>query len=249
MGNRLHGSKHHEQKTTTMAHKNQRSETTIYKHTNLVKHSNNLPSYLQSGGKTGNIQEKTFDYGVLDWNLLENWKPNTNPNTKPSQESESPKLQASLHLTMKNDIPFFKLTIDNTNNNILSATVTNLPSGKDDSSLTYTFYSVHENNNKIVGFMKISSSYRAEFSGLERDLFVVRESVLYGPDFGESELAAVIVKNTSKENYGGLGSSKSVVVVLPGEVHGLPKSGHPSSLISRWKSGGTCDCGGTHILT
>ena len=47
--------------------------------------------------------------------------------------------------------------------------------------------------------MLLSSSYHVEFSGLERDLFMVRESVLYGPDFGQSELAAIVVKNSSKK--------------------------------------------------
>ncbi|XP_023731687.1 uncharacterized protein LOC111879449 isoform X1 [Lactuca sativa] len=253
MGNRLHVSKHHERKTSAMAYKNQRSESIVHEVGDLVKHSSNLPSYLQCGGKTGNIQEKTFDFGVLDWNLLQNWKSNTNCNTKPSisinnpaQKSKSPNLQALLQLRMKNDIPFFKLMADSSNNTLV-ATVKKLPSGKDDSSLTYTFYSVHETKNKIVGHMKISSSYHAEFSGLERDLFVERESVLYDPDLGQSELAAIVVKNTSKEKYGGLGRSKSTVVVLPGDIHTLPKSGKPSSLINRWKSGGACDCGGWDI--
>ncbi|CAH1445743.1 unnamed protein product [Lactuca virosa] len=228
MGNRLHVSKHHERKTSAMAYKNQRSESIVHKVGDLVKHSSNLPSYLQCGGKTGYIQEKTFDFGVLDWNLLENWKSNTNRITKPSISINNPAQK-------------------NSSNNILVATVKKLPSGKDDSSLTYTFYSVHEIKNKILGHMKISSSYHAEFSGLERDLFVERESVLYDPDFGQSELAAIVVKNTSKEKYGGLGRSKSTVVVLPGDIHTLPKTGKPSSLISRWKSGGACDCGGWDI--
>ncbi|CAI9301384.1 unnamed protein product [Lactuca saligna] len=232
MGNRLHVSKHHERRTSSMAYKNQRSETIVHKVGDLVKHSSNLPSYLQCGGKTGNIQEKTFDFGVLDWNLLQNWKSNTNRITKPSISINNPEQ---------------KNTHSNSSNNILVATVKKLPSGKDDSSLTYTFHSVHEIKNKIVGHMKISSSYHAEFSGLERDLFVERESVLYDPDFGQSELAAIVVKNSSKEKYGGLGRSKSTVVVLPGNIHTLPKSGKPSSLINRWKSGGACDCGGWDI--
>lgn len=33
-------------------------------------------------------------------------------------------------------------------------------------------------------------------------------------------------------------------VILPGGNHGLPRKGEPSSLIERWKSGGSCDCGG-----
>ncbi|XP_058762663.1 uncharacterized protein LOC131636037 [Vicia villosa] len=33
-------------------------------------------------------------------------------------------------------------------------------------------------------------------------------------------------------------------VVLPGGVHSFPSKGGPSSLLERWKSGGSCDCGG-----
>lgn len=36
----------------------------------------------------------------------------------------------------------------------------------------------------------------------------------------------------------------NATVVLPSGVHTLPSKGEPSSLIERWKSGGSCDCGG-----
>lgn len=36
----------------------------------------------------------------------------------------------------------------------------------------------------------------------------------------------------------------SATVILPSGVHSLPSKGGPSSLIQRWKSGGSCDCGG-----
>ncbi|XP_076907613.1 uncharacterized protein LOC143564128 [Bidens hawaiensis] len=166
---------------------------------------------------------------------------------------------------MNNGIPSFKLMEENCSN-MLTADLKKLPSGKDDTSLTYTFCSVHNINKKnelwknqdllkdsafdynIVGNMKISSSYHAEFSGLERDLFVVREAVLYGPDRTKSlELAGIIVKNISKENNGGLGRSKSTVVIIPGGSHSLPNNGQPSSLIDRWRSGGICDCGGWDV--
>ncbi|XAR58944.1 hypothetical protein NMG60_11014537 [Bertholletia excelsa] len=35
-----------------------------------------------------------------------------------------------------------------------------------------------------------------------------------------------------------------MTVILPGGVHGVPSKGEPSPLIERWKSGGSCDCGG-----
>ncbi|XP_042521064.1 uncharacterized protein LOC122094359 [Macadamia integrifolia] len=36
----------------------------------------------------------------------------------------------------------------------------------------------------------------------------------------------------------------STVVIVPSGVHSLPSTGVPSSLVDRWKSGGSCDCGG-----
>ncbi|PIA54523.1 hypothetical protein AQUCO_00900816v1 [Aquilegia coerulea] len=39
----------------------------------------------------------------------------------------------------------------------------------------------------------------------------------------------------------------SIVVVLPSGVHGLSASGSPSPLLERWKSGGSCDCGGWDV--
>ncbi|KAK4418999.1 hypothetical protein Salat_2312700 [Sesamum alatum] len=85
------------------------------------------------------------------------------------------------------------------------------------------------------------------------------------------EIAAIIVKNSSKKLNDGVlsddhqmnkereylpgttfytGESKNsngIVAILPGGVHGLPIKGAPSSLISRWRSGGSCDCGGWDV--
>ncbi|KAJ0797970.1 hypothetical protein HanPI659440_Chr04g0179781 [Helianthus annuus] len=175
-------------------------------------------------------------------------------------------------LTLKNGIPFFKLVVESSSD-ILAAAVKKLPSGKDDTSLIYAFYSVHETKKKsgswiyqsskdksygfgynIVGQMKISSSYHAEFSGPEKDLYVVRESVLYSSDTAKTdektldgELAAIVVKNPSDEVCGDIGSCKSTIAVLPDGVHSWPNSGSPSPLIDRWRSGGACDCGGWDI--
>ncbi|XP_022847049.1 uncharacterized protein LOC111369678 [Olea europaea var. sylvestris] len=80
-----------------------------------------------------------------------------------------------------------------------------------------------------------------------------------------NELAAIIVKfpehidgqinrdvqpsGNSKDDEGNLNlvlnkDLLSTTVVLPGGDHGLPGKGEPSPLIKRWKSGGSCDCGG-----
>ncbi|XLR19577.1 uncharacterized protein LOC107636623 [Arachis ipaensis] len=39
----------------------------------------------------------------------------------------------------------------------------------------------------------------------------------------------------------------NITAILPGGVHSEPTKGEPSPLIYRWKSGGTCDCGGWDV--
>ncbi|KAF8396856.1 hypothetical protein HHK36_018491 [Tetracentron sinense] len=39
----------------------------------------------------------------------------------------------------------------------------------------------------------------------------------------------------------------SAIAILPSGFHGLPSTGVPSPLIDRWKSGGSCDCGGWDV--
>ncbi|KAI3694526.1 hypothetical protein L1987_77493 [Smallanthus sonchifolius] len=186
----------------------------------------------------------------------------------------SSNVQALLQLKLKNGIPFFKFAVEGSGD-ILAAAVKKLPFGKDDTSLIYAFYSVRESKKKksggwihqsskekaysfeynIVGQMKICSSYHDEFSGPEKGtkgLNLVRESVLYSTETLDSmldgELAAIIVKNTSGESWGGMESrSRTTTVVLPDCVHSWPISGSPSTLINRWRSGGACDCGGWDI--
>ncbi|MQL95826.1 hypothetical protein Taro_028494 [Colocasia esculenta] len=38
-----------------------------------------------------------------------------------------------------------------------------------------------------------------------------------------------------------------IVTILPSQVHGLSEGGKPSPLVQRWKSGGSCDCGGWDV--
>ncbi|KAF9594392.1 hypothetical protein IFM89_030994 [Coptis chinensis] len=51
------------------------------------------------------------------------------------------------------------------------------------------------------------------------------EYVMNGPFFGSQSLS-------------------SILAVLPSGVHGLSPTGLPSPLLDRWRSGGSCDCGG-----
>ncbi|PON32799.1 hypothetical protein PanWU01x14_358110 [Parasponia andersonii] len=54
-------------------------------------------------------------------------------------------------------------------------------------------------------------------------------------------------ENQCSYNLGENGYSNNVTVVLPGAVHSSPNKGEPSPLIYRWKSGGSCDCGGWDV--
>ncbi|XP_076931276.1 uncharacterized protein LOC143596370 [Bidens hawaiensis] len=194
-------------------------------------------------------------------------KPNVYSVARVNEIHRLSNVQALLQLTLKNGIPFFKLVVERSSD-ILAAAVKKLPSGKDDTNLVYAFYSVHEAKKKsggwiyqsskdeshgfgynIIGQMKISSSYHAEFSGPEKDLYVVRESVLYRTDetADDEELAAIIVKNPSDDTCRDIGSCKSAIAVLPEGVHSWPNGLSPYPLISRWRSGGACDCGGWDI--
>ncbi|KAK7286857.1 hypothetical protein RJT34_22168 [Clitoria ternatea] len=42
-------------------------------------------------------------------------------------------------------------------------------------------------------------------------------------------------------------TSSCTTVILPGGVHGSPIKGEPTPLIHRWKTGGSCDCGGWDV--
>ncbi|GJW39057.1 hypothetical protein Tco_0064902 [Tanacetum coccineum] len=136
-------------------------------------------------------------------------------------EQRPSNILALVQLTLKNGIPFFELVVKS-RSDILVAEIIKIPS-EDDSSLIYAFYSVYESKKTssdvgydTVGEMKISSAYVAA----EKDLYVVRESVLYSTSDTvdcklNGKLAAIIVKNPSDKTCGDIGSSKSTVVILP----------------------------------
>nr|GMD45008.1 uncharacterized protein LOC109182319 isoform X1 [Ipomoea batatas] len=200
-------------------------------------------------------------------------KPTTNSNENVSaKKHELSTSEALLHLMCKEGLPFFKFVANN-GNDILAAAVKKLPtSGKGDGCLIYSFCKVSVIKKKtggwvgqgskekcsglgynIIGMMKVSSSRALNPNSDCEDESVVRESVLYSVDLGQGdkqapeflpnrELAAIMVRNqTIKHNEG------DIVVILPGAIHGLPHKGAPSSLIERWRSGGSCDCGGWDI--
>ncbi|WZZ90159.1 uncharacterized protein LOC106433284 [Brassica napus] len=122
----------------------------------------------------------------------------------------------------------------------------------------------------VVAQMRVSSSFR---SGSIREfvLFSVeldQESTEKSDVQLKNELAAIIVKmprwfnrrasvNTVQDNNtalnkefgdpikdGVFNQDISATVILQSGVHSMPHKGGPSSLIQRWRTGGSCDCGG-----
>ncbi|ESQ51461.1 hypothetical protein EUTSA_v10016221mg [Eutrema salsugineum] len=120
-----------------------------------------------------------------------------------------------------------------------------------------------EYTSNIVAQMRVSCSKHLIPAGESSvDNLLTREFVLFASESQRNnELAAMVIKvprigDTSvtkdpcrdqKQNGTTLGdyfAGVNATVVLPSGIHSLPHKGGPSSLIQRWKSGGSCDCGG-----
>ncbi|KAI4385982.1 hypothetical protein MLD38_003963 [Melastoma candidum] len=56
-----------------------------------------------------------------------------------------------------------------------------------------------------------------------------------------------LAENIKDRTALGIGESGNTTVILPSGIHSLPSDGGPSSLIERWRSGGSCDCGGWDV--
>ncbi|ONK76866.1 uncharacterized protein A4U43_C02F670 [Asparagus officinalis] len=120
----------------------------------------------------------------------------------------------------------------------------------------------------MIGQVMVSSSKSLRFAS--EDYFSIREFVCCGTELEptnhqrvispfSNELAAIIIqvpnekpKGSTKISYDELHNEQknessrlpSVTAILPNGIHGISSEGEPSSLIERWRSGGSCDCGG-----
>ncbi|PKI66488.1 uncharacterized protein LOC116211120 [Punica granatum] len=117
----------------------------------------------------------------------------------------------------------------------------------------------HDYVPSVVAQMKVSDSRSSNLR--EFVLFSVepRKQNQSSSDFKPNdELAAIVCQIPLRLNPCSVGSGHQGVVsddmdhedlvnttvILPSGVHSLPSKGGPSSLIQRWRSGGSCDCGG-----
>ncbi|CAA0373227.1 unnamed protein product [Arabidopsis thaliana] len=188
-----------------------------------------------------------------------------------SRNGKSSTVQALFRVTSKNDQPLFTFAVEK-EQSITAATIRKqtLPE-KEDYGHKYTFFTVQEvqkknakwmNNSRKVQSQEYTSNIVAQmrvsdpkplFLAGERSAenLLTREFVLVASESQRTnELAAMVIKipkltdTTSSTTLGDYFAEVNATVVLPSGVHSLPHKGGPSSLIQRWKSDGSCDCGG-----
>ncbi|KAF8102712.1 hypothetical protein N665_0196s0007 [Sinapis alba] len=188
-------------------------------------------------------------------------------------QPSSSTVQALFRVTSKNDQPLFTFAVDK-EQSITAATIRKqMITEKEECGHKYTFFTVEEVKKKngkwmnhsrkvqgqeytsnIVAQMRVSASKPLILSGESSvgDLVLTREYVLFASESQQrpNELAAMVIKipkfadtsaTTTLRDYF---ADVNTTVVLPSGIHSLPHKGGPSSLIQRWKSGGSCDCGG-----
>uniref|UniRef100_A0A5B7AC76 DUF3527 domain-containing protein n=1 Tax=Davidia involucrata TaxID=16924 RepID=A0A5B7AC76_DAVIN len=68
-----------------------------------------------------------------------------------------------------------------------------------------------------------------------------------GVDLTGKGITGCLQEDRNSCNKGKNENSSSTIVILPGGIHSLPNKGAPSPLINRWKTGGSCDCGGWDV--
>ncbi|EOA26565.1 hypothetical protein CARUB_v10022623mg [Capsella rubella] len=193
-----------------------------------------------------------------------------------SSNGKTSTVQALFRVTSKNDQPLFTFAVEK-EQSITAATIRKqTPPEKEDYGHKYTFFTVQEVQKKngkwmnhgrkmqnqeytsnIVAQMRVSGSKPLIFAGESAvDNLTTREFVLFASESQRTnELAAMVIKipkisdtsSTKDTTLGDYFADVDATVVLPSGIHSLPHKGGPSSLIQRWKSGGSCDCGGWDI--
>ncbi|KAJ0238838.1 Uncharacterized protein HA466_0233860 [Hirschfeldia incana] len=179
-----------------------------------------------------------------------------------NQSSSSTTVQALFRVTSKNDQPLFTFAVDK-EQSITAATIRKqMVTEKEECGHKYTFFTVQEVQKKTAKWMNHSrkvqgQEYTSNIVAQMRvsgsvDNLLTREYVLFASESQQqrpNELAAMVIKfpkvaDTSATTLGDYFAEVNTTVVLPSGIHSLPHKGGPSSLIQRWKSGGSCDCGG-----
>ncbi|CAN7011127.1 unnamed protein product [Brassica oleracea var. botrytis] len=179
-----------------------------------------------------------------------------------NHQPSSSTVQALFRVTSKNDQPLFTFAVDK-EQSITAATIRKqMVPEKEECGHKYTFFTVQEVQKKTGKWMNHSrkvqgQEYTSNIVAQMRvsvgsvDELLTREYALFASESQQraNELAAMVIKipkiaEASATTLGDYLAEVGTTVVLPSGVHSLPHKGGPSSLIQRWKSGGSCDCGG-----
>lgn len=175
-----------------------------------------------------------------------------------SRSGNSSTVQALFRVTSKNDQPLFTFAVDK-EQSITAATIRKqMVPEKEECGHKYTFFTVQEVQKKTGKWMNHSrkvqgQEYTSNIVAQMRvsgsvDNLLTREYALFASESQQrpNELAAMVIKfpKISDTTLGDYFAEVNTTVVLPSGIHSLPHKGGPSSLIQRWKSGGSCDCGG-----
>ncbi|CAN8237555.1 unnamed protein product [Cochlearia groenlandica] len=187
------------------------------------------------------------------------------------KKQDTSRTQALLRLTIRNGTPLFQFVVDDNNDknkkkssrSVLGARMeTSASLFKDDSDQYCTFFSVNEVKKKksgswihghkekeskpvcnVIGQMRLTNLLITDFAEQKSGNIsaAMAEAVLFDETEqvkGRSEVAAIVIEKKPIEE---------TLVIIPGGVHSIPEGGAPSPLISRWRSGGLCDCGGWDV--
>ncbi|XP_010553056.1 PREDICTED: uncharacterized protein LOC104823269 [Tarenaya hassleriana] len=84
-------------------------------------------------------------------------------------------------------------------------------------------------------------------NSLGSDFTELRESVLFELELNQSDKASETTNGNSEIAAMVIESCGENTIILQDGVHGFPNKGVPSPLIERWRTGGSCDCGGWDI--
>ncbi|XP_076938249.1 uncharacterized protein LOC143606332 [Bidens hawaiensis] len=166
--------------------------------------------------------------------------------------ASSSRKQALFQMTVKNDRLLFTFAVEN-NMEILAATVK-----ENNKNSLYTFFTVHEVKKKNISWLSNGNkskdhNYVPNITAqmkVSNSRFDTREFVLFSVNANVQpleELEAVVVKFSRNMNGDINRESFDTTVILPGGSHGVASKGLPSPLVDRWRSCGTCDCGGWDV--
>lgn len=88
---------------------------------------------------------------------------------------------------------------------------------------------------------------KAPYKKLNGSIFNALCSDREHENLAQDKCSSLHIDNLLVEKYPEYSGACSISAILPSGIHGFSDLGKPSTLIERWKSGGSCDCGGWDV--